>query len=134
MRNLRIAMIACALVLLACNGEDTTYDDVGSVCIDGNAGASHSVEVDFGVCLSSSCDTVVESMCDVSVAGTDLTITASATVNRKGGACTEDCGALTVDCETDPLPAGNYSVVYGDVMGTLVVPAATSEPTCFGEL
>ena len=131
MRNPRIAILACVLGLLACS-DDTTYENVGSVCISGDADAAHSVEVDFQVCLSSSCDEVVESTCDVSVSGSDITVTASATVKSKGGACTADCGQLTVDCETDPLAAGNYNVVYGDVQGTLTVPPITDEPTCFG--
>lgn len=119
---------------LACTStSETTYVDVGRACISGAADEPHSVEVDFYVCLSSSCDSVVESMCETSLSGTELTISATATISSSSGACTADCGQTLVTCETDPLPAGEYQLVYGDVEGTLTVPAATAEPTCIGE-
>jgi hypothetical protein len=134
MRTLRtLALAACALSSLACSTE-TTFTDVGSVCVSGTPGGSHNVEVDFHECLSSSCDTVVESSCAVTQDGNTLTITATAIVERKNGACTEDCGQLAAECETDPLPAGNYQVVYGEVQGTLTVPPINpDEPTCFSQ-
>jgi hypothetical protein len=131
-RNL--GAVLCALGSFACGGSETTYTDQGTVCLAGTPGGSHSVEVDFGVCMSSSCDSVVESSCNTTLSGTDLTITATATVEHKGGACTADCGALTVECETQPLPAGNYNLVYGTVEGTLTIPPINpDEPSCFGE-
>lgn len=64
----------------------------------------------------------------------DLTINASATVESKSGSCTEDCGPLVVSCETEPLAAGNYKLVFGEVEGTLTVaPINPDEPTCFGD-
>jgi hypothetical protein len=119
---------------LACNSTtETTYVDVGRACVSGAADEPHSVEVDFYVCLSSSCDSVVESMCETTLSGTELTINATATVSTSSGACTADCQQLLVTCETDPLPAGNYELVFGDLQSTLTVPAATADPTCLGE-
>jgi hypothetical protein len=134
MRSFRLIASACALALLACNGEtENTYTDVGQVCLSGDPDAAHSVEIDFYVCMSSSCDSLVESSCEATLSGTELTITATATVASKGGACTADCQQLLVSCETDPLPAGTYDLIYGDQQGTLTVPAATAgEPTCVG--
>jgi hypothetical protein len=131
-----ILTVACALGLLACNGgeTETTYSDVGQVCLSGAPDTAHSIEIDFHVCLSSSCDSVVDSVCEATLSGTDLTITATATVASSHGACTADCGQLLVNCETEPLPAGTYDLIYGDQHGTLTVPGATAgEPTCFGE-
>jgi hypothetical protein len=125
--------LALACTLACTSTSETTYVDVGRACVDGAADEPHSVEVDFHVCLSSSCDAVVESMCEVTLAGTQLTISATATVSSSGGACTADCGQLIVNCETDPLPAGEYELVFGDLQGTLTVPAASAEPTCLGE-
>jgi hypothetical protein len=119
---------------LACDRTtETTHVDVGRACISGAADEPHSVEVDFHVCLSSSCDSVVESMCETTLSGTELTINATATVSSSSGACTADCGQLLVTCETDPLPAGDYELVFGELQGTLTVPAASTEPTCLGE-
>jgi hypothetical protein len=121
---------------LACNGTtttETTYVDEGEVCVSGAVDEPHSVTVDFATCISSSCDEVVESMCEATLSGSELTITASATVSmNRGGACTADCQPVWVTCETDPLPAGSYNLVYGEYYGPLTVPAATADPTCIG--
>jgi hypothetical protein len=136
--SMRLSFTILALSLsastLGCDRTtETTYVDVGRACISGAADEPHSVEVDFHVCLSSSCDSVVESMCEASLSGTELTINATATVSSSSGACTADCQQLLVTCETDPLPAGDYELNFGDLQGTLTVPAATAEPTCLGE-
>jgi hypothetical protein len=131
-----IAATACALGLLACAQDsefERNYADVGEVCLRGQPDAPHSVDVDFATCLSSSCDTVVESMCEATLSGNELTITATATVSVRDGACTSDCQALQAFCETEPLPPGNYDVIYGEARGTLTVPSDTTESTCIGE-
>jgi hypothetical protein len=135
MRTFRVVItVALALGLLACNTtSETTYVDVGRACVSGAADEPHSVEVDFHLCLSSSCDSVVESMCETTLSGTQLTINATATISSSSGACTADCGQVLVTCETDPLPAGDYELVFGDLQGTLTVPVAAAEPTCLGE-
>lgn len=136
--DMRISLAFLTLGLLAstlaCNSTtETTYDDVGRACVSGAANEPHSVEVDFHVCLSSSCDSVVESMCETTLSGNELTINATATVSSSGGACTADCGQLLVTCETPPLAAGDYDLIFGDLQGTLTVPVATADPTCLGE-
>jgi hypothetical protein len=130
-RFLPLGLLACTL---ACTStSETTYVDTGRACITGEADQPHSVEVDFQVCLSSSCDMVVESMCETTLSGTELTINATATISSSGGACTADCQLTLVSCETEPLPVGEYQLIYGDAQSTLMVPAATADPTCLGE-
>src|SRR5690606_10556990 len=130
-----IPCLTLLALLPACLGEsETTYTDVGSACVSGEVDMQHSVEVDFHQCVSSSCDTVVESSCEVTRDGDTLTVTATATIASKGGTCTLDCGMTTASCETPALAAGSYQLVYGDMQTTLTVPAATpGEPTCAGE-
>lgn len=134
MRTTFFAALSLLASTLACDRTtETTYVDVGRACVSGAADEPHSVEVDFHVCLSSSCDSVVESMCEATLSGTELTISATATISSSSGACTADCGQTLVTCETDPLPAGEYQLVYGDLQGTLTVAAVSAEPTCIGE-
>jgi hypothetical protein len=128
-----LSLAALASTLGCTSTSETTYVDVGRACVDGAVDEPHTVEVDFHVCLSSSCDSVVESMCEATLSGTELTISATATVSSSSGACTADCGQLIVNCETDPLPAGEYQLIFGNLQGTLTVPAATAEPTCLGD-
>jgi hypothetical protein len=136
MRSFSLTFL-CAFGLLACIGgeTETTYTDIGTVCLSGEPDAPHAVDIDFHVCMSSSCDSLVESTCEAVLSGSELTITATATVASKHGACTADCGELLVNCQTDPLPAGTYDVIYGDQQATLTVPGTTAgEPTCFGQV
>ncbi|PRQ05712.1 hypothetical protein [Enhygromyxa salina] len=130
-----LAFTALAFTSVGCTQEtETTFTDEGSACISGEPDAAQTVTVDFQTCLSSSCDTLLESSCTAELDGTELTITATATVSSKSGACTADCGLAQATCETPPLPAGSYDVVYGQEQGTLVVPAVTGgESTCIGE-
>ncbi len=121
------------LVLLgACTSEDETeHVDVGGACVEGEQGQAHDVAVDFRLCLSSSCDELVEASCTTTLEGNTLTVEASATVRSKSGpnvSCTLDCGSVTTSCETPPLAPGTYTLVYGEESVELGVPTATQ--TC----
>ena len=99
--------------------------DEGEACVSGQANEAHDVEVDPGVCLSSSCDEVVEANCTATLEGTTLTVRSDITVSRsKKNQCTLDCGSASATCETPPLPEGQYTVVYGDATAELTVPVA----------
>lgn len=105
------------ILMLACGGGDKlrsqTLTDQGTVCLSDGM-----VQVNFPGCLSSSCDTVVESSCTATYAEGVVTVHAHVTVEREGQICTEDCGAITATCEMpavdDPendlfLYAGEFS-------------------------
>ncbi|HND32240.1 MAG TPA: hypothetical protein PLA94_19690 [Myxococcota bacterium] len=89
------------LLMLACDGgpklRSQTLTDQGTVCLNDGM-----IQVNFPGCLSSSCDTVVESSCSATYADGVVTVHASVTVEREGDICTDDCGAITATCE---LPA-----------------------------
>lgn len=129
-------VLAGLLWLGACSGRDdeTEHVDVGGACVSGEQGQPHDVAVDFGLCLSSSCDELVEASCTAMLEGTTITVEASATVRTKTGrnvACTADCNSATASCDTPPLAPGTYTLVYGDDSVELTVPVATA--TCTAE-
>jgi hypothetical protein len=127
---------------LACTEEtEVIYIDEGVACVSVDSDANYSVTVDFPVCLSSSCDTLVKSSCDVQrlfdAAGPEprehLLIHARATVRSESGSCTADCGQVQVVCELD-VSDGAYALEFGDYEGILTVPAPSDgELFCLGE-
>ncbi|MEM9453436.1 MAG: hypothetical protein AAGF11_04605 [Myxococcota bacterium] len=128
------------LILAGCTAaedgtEDRDYENVGRVCVSGQQDRAHQVEVDFDVCLSSSCDELIEASCTTTLEGTTLRVEAIATVRSETGPdviCTADCGPATTTCETPELSPGIYTVVYGEQQTELTVPAA--EPSCSSTL
>lgn len=112
-----------SMLLGACATEEDLVDQ-GMACVSGEAGQPHDVSVDFGVCKSSSCDEVLHASCSATLEGTTLTVEATARIRSKDGPCTEDCGSVTAECETPPLPAGEYTLVYGEDSVALTVPVA----------
>jgi len=128
-----ILTIALLASMTACVGTSTTdLQDKGEACVlPADADDAHQVEVDFLECLSSSCDSLVDSSCSVSLDGDTLTIEASGTIESQGRTCTADCGQSLVTCETPPLPAGTYTLVYGDSTASLEVPSLETR-TCAG--
>jgi hypothetical protein len=99
------------LALFACDPEPKivteTLTDEGTVCLN-DAGLA---EVTFPGCLSSSCDSVVESSCTVELADGVVTVHATATIEREQGECTSDCGFIQVTCEM-PLIEDPSTVVF----------------------
>ena len=101
-----------ALALLACGaGPPTEHEvtDIASACVDAGE-----IAVRLATCLSSSCDTLLESACAATLDGDTVTVTAAATIRSEGCACTADCGLVEARC---PLPAGAESattLAWGD--------------------
>ena len=129
-----------ALLLAGCTAadedtEDRDYENVGRACVSGQQDQAHQVEVDFGVCLSSSCDELVEASCTTTLDGTTLRVEAMATVRSQTGpnvACTADCGPATTTCDTPVLAPGTYTVIYGEQQSEFTIP--TAEPSCSSAL
>jgi hypothetical protein len=131
--------LASVVLVAACTGErgpqeEVDHVDVGSACVTGEQDAAHTVSVDFGLCLSSSCDELLEASCTTTLDGSTLTVEATATVRSKSGrlvSCTADCGLVTTECQTPPLASGSYTMVYGEESVELTVPG--TDETCAGE-
>jgi hypothetical protein len=99
---MRLALLALALLVTGCDPDveptETSLDNLGSVCISEAA-----VRVDFETCLSSSCDTLSEESCTVTLEEDVLVVTSVATLTTQGDECTADCGFSVVTCD---LPSG----------------------------
>ena len=101
------------LVSLAACGPSVVTDTVteGSVCRK-----TDTVVFMFDTCLSSSCDTVVAEACEATLAGTVITVTGAATIDREQGECTDDCGFVEVECDLpDVSGLDGVTLVVGDV-------------------
>jgi hypothetical protein len=118
MRPLRAALL---LFAAACDGVDIereTLTDVGSACL----GESGEIQMDYEVCLSSSCDDLVSTDCNATLDGNTLTIANEISIDHKVGhkvECTADCGMVLTIC-------GGESV--DSVDGITVVIGEASEP------
>ena len=104
--------------------QPVSYIDEGQVCF-----ADQDMEVVVSVtapdCLSSSCSRDLAGECTAVVDGTTITLTSDIHWEQNIGekvACTEDCGAPTVECTISDLPDGTYTVTLGGVESTLIVP------------
>jgi hypothetical protein len=129
-----LVLLVCTLACSDDTPTETTWFNVGRACVSGAPDEPHSVEVTFGICMSS-CDEVVETSCLTALDGTELTISAAVTISTHDGKCSNTCEWPTVTCETEPIPAGDYELVFGDQpTKPLAVPAATDEPSCVGIL
>ncbi|MCA9569132.1 MAG: hypothetical protein KC656_14890 [Myxococcales bacterium] len=113
------------LGLLACGGPTLTeLEDVGLFCRDTTDGE---LVVDFGVCLSSSCDTLLEATCSGELVGDELVVTATVRYETDGDECTDDCGRARAECRLPTLTdTEGLTVRYG----TQVVPFRNGIPTC----
>lgn len=103
-------LVPLLLTLLACDPVITqTLDDVGTVCVDGAE-----VSVDFGTCLSSSCDTLVSAGCTATLEGTVVTVHAQAVIDSQGKTCTADCGLVSTTCALPDLTGlTGVTLTYG---------------------
>lgn len=88
------------LTLAACADPITTQTltDEGTACVDAST-----VSVDFGACLSSSCDTLVSASCTATLEGTVVTVHAEAVIDSQGKTCTADCGLVSTTCALPDL-------------------------------
>lgn len=130
-----VAASLCALSLTTACAEsrDVVHEDVGHACVRGFEDQPHTVLVDFQICQSSSCDEQIATGCVTTLEGNTITIEASATIRgpKRLQACTDDCGFTFAECETPALPAGTYTLVYGEGTTELVVPDPRGhEETC----
>lgn len=131
-RSLRPLSLLVTLALGACTDE-VEHVDTGRACVRGAPEQAHEVSVDFGLCLSSSCDEVVESSCTATLDGDTIVVEASATVRSSSrGPCTLDCRPAVASCQTPPLAEGTYTIVYGEDQVPLTVPLG-DQSTCTAE-
>lgn len=115
--------LACAPTDPATETHTTTNE--GSVCLEAPVVDTDGViTVDPGLCLSSSCDTLVSGTCTATLDGTTITVSSEFVVESLSGevTCTTDCGMPTATCTVGPLPAGTYTVVHGESSETVDVP------------
>ena len=78
------------------------------------------------VCLSSSCSRFANASCSVSLDGSTLTVSGSASYEQNVSpnvGCTSDCGLLQAVCETPSLPAGSYTLVFAGMQASFEVPS-----------
>ncbi len=132
MRIRPLALAVFAVLLAACTSEvEQDYTNQGRACVSGEADAAVEVEVDFNVCLSSSCDELVDAECTATWNGETLEVEASGTVRSKTNTdCTLDCGQALVTCEAAAMPAGGYELSYAGQTGAFTLP----DGGCVGEL
>jgi hypothetical protein len=107
---------------LACSeGDDgtrkhrTTLENEGGLCLRSSTDETLAVTLVFPACLSSSCDRVISTSCQVTASGTELVISGKAQTETTGAeACTADCGSLVARCTSaGAIPPGPYTVKLG---------------------
>jgi hypothetical protein len=122
----------CLLLLLismaSCSDDESIrVRDRGPLCLSSTADGRLSVEVAFPtVCLSSSCNDVVENECTIDVAGNDIRVRSHAViedVSMPGGDCTADCLVVTATCEIQSLQPGSYRIVHGGDDAQVTIPS-----------
>jgi hypothetical protein len=103
------------------------HTNTGTACISAGVDQAQAVQVDFGLCMSSSCDTLDSASCTVEQAGTELKVSSKATVTSDAGpdtVCTTDCRMVAASCTGATIAAGTYTLVYGDMRQEVTVPVA----------
>ena len=130
---LRIALPALALSAACDAGANRSeVSGVQSFCVEpveGPDGRQLEVTVQIDTCLSSSCDSVVESECTITEVDGALQIEASAVIESKGNTCTADCGSAEVTC-TVPAPPDETYIVRGDDGDEVEIESAEAERAC----
>jgi hypothetical protein len=117
-------------VALACCGcadddepERRRYANEGTVCLSSNASEVLHAQVVAPVCLSGSCDRLVDSACQFRVAGDRLEIESSFTIEKTGvNDCTADCGYATAQCSSELAVAGDFTVSHGSDTESVMLP------------
>ena len=117
----RTPLIEVALLASLCWGcaaeqpPRETFANEGRLCLRLKNDGTLVVRVQFPTCLSSSCDRVVETRCEVMVSGTTLDVTSHGTSEATGSSiCTADCGALVAECQaSEALEPGEYVLHHG---------------------
>jgi hypothetical protein len=128
--------IGVALACCGCAGDDEperrSHTNEGTVCLSSDASGVLHAQVVAPVCLSSSCDRLVESFCRLRTAGDRLEIESSFTIEATGAsACTDDCGYATAECSSGAAVAGEFTVTHGSATESVSLPQ--SELVLFAE-
>ena len=107
-----VAVAIASLLLLGtagCPGVENTITELEGACVtaeDDNL----VVHARFNACLSSSCDTLESTRCELGLEDGVITVTGEAIVrSKKFGACTADCGLVDASCSLE-LPPGEYTI------------------------
>lgn len=120
------------------------YRNTGVICANGSPSAYNVAPVAAGVplyihipapfCASGSCqpiDEVVRPECSVQRTGTTLQVQSHFVhESAPDGFCTGDCLIHYAHCQSEPLPAGSYTIVHGTRQLTITLPTAGPVPMC----
>jgi hypothetical protein len=141
-----------ALSPLPACGAIATFEDEGTLCVVGTAlldsedgegprtttyeaGAPVTINVVLEECANG-CAEDVEASCSIEMDGNTLRVSASGSYREPGsGSCIDVCVVVDAQCESEPLPAGSYTVEYaGESVGFDVpderVPATIGQAFC----
>jgi hypothetical protein len=119
-----------SFALIACGGSDIySFTNEGTIFLESNPDGTLEAGVVFPACLSSTCDTVLETRCDISVDGSNIVMTSYGSyATPKYGSCSSDCRLLIAYCASaDPLAPGVYDLVHGDNQGSVTLPTPCIE-------
>ena len=117
-------VFAVALGVVGCGGDVTSYRNEGLVCLESRSDGVLDVSVIFPTCLSSTCDTVLQSSCSIDVEGFTITVESFGSFETpRRGSCSADCQQLSAGCASEePIPPGDYTVIHGEDEAMLEVP------------
>jgi hypothetical protein len=113
-----------------CVNGDSRVDNVAPVA----AGARLYIHIPAPGCISGDCTPVpdvVRSHCTIQRSGNVLTVDSHFLFEHPfEGLCTSDCRITYATCESDPLPAGQYTIIHGTRQQTLTLPTPGPVPAC----
>jgi hypothetical protein len=135
--------ILLALCGSACSSETVDAEDEGKVCLgappwEPQAG-SDAIEADQRLAISVTYDECLSAcirdefaQCSVSLEGDRIVVQSEFSYREPapGKACIAVCYALTAECQSPPLAAGDYTLVHGDRETPLAVPSSAGN-SCF---
>lgn len=89
------------------------------------------VSVDYGC---APCGKNLETGCTIEVEGDEIIVESTYNYEETNRPCDAACGLTTAKCQTkDPVPAGTYTISYGDRTAMLEIPSSGEVP-CFPRL
>lgn len=120
------------------------FHNEGNLCVNGDsridnvapvpAGARLHIHIPAPDCISGSCQPipdVVRSSCTVQRSGNVLTIDSQFVFEHPfEGSCTSDCRITYAECVSDPLPAGDYTIIHGMRQQTITLPTPGPVAVC----
>ena len=152
---IRAPLAALSLLILApaCDSSDVgdgdqliELSDEGRACVfaeapsdpafpefpqDFAAGEPLFVNVLFADC-ESGCAGNIETSCEVTASGSDLTVTSAASYTVPTGEviCGDVCVVVAATCSIDGLADGTYAIAHGDGETSVTVPSQANEAPC----